>query len=226
MAIMTAGGRMRVRAAIPPDDPPIAIGPEAIELGEALLWDPERKLEALPRVLESLLFVADQPVSVADLARVVDLPRPAVERALAGLESDCLARGLRVQRSGGQVQLVTAPELAPFVQRFLGLEANSRLSKAALETLSIIAYRQPATRPEVDALRGVNSEASLRTLLGRGLVAPVGRRETVGQPVEYGTTFQFLEYFGITGLHELAPLAEAEARLEAEAGPAADDAGP
>lgn len=220
MAIMTQEGRRHLRAGKPADLPenqrdpvPGAVAAPAtpapadpLEGAEVLLWDAERKLASLPLLLESLLFVADQPVSLGDLARVLDLPRPAVDRALKDLEQGLTGRGLRLQRVGSQVQLVTAPEAAAFVQRFLGLESTARLSRAALETLSIIAYRQPATRPEIEALRGVNAEGAVRTLLARGLVAPLGRRDTVGQPVEYGTTFQFLEYFGIGGLHELPPL--------------------
>lgn len=222
MAIMTQEGRRHLRAGKPADLPedqrapvPVSVAAPApatpapadpLEGAEVLLWDAERKLASLPLLLESLLFVADQPVSLGDLARVLDLPRPAVDRALKDLEHCLTGRGLRLQRVGSQVQLVTAPEAAAFVQRFLGLESTARLSRAALETLSIIAYRQPATRPEIEALRGVNAEGAVRTLLARGLVAPLGRRDTVGQPVEYGTTFQFLEYFGIGGLHELPPL--------------------
>ncbi|HQZ70067.1 MAG TPA: SMC-Scp complex subunit ScpB [Anaerolineae bacterium] len=224
MAIMTQEGRRRVRAGKPDtaaEDLPLAgaspAGADPLEGAEFLLWDADRKVASLPMLLESLLFVADQPVAVGDLARVLDLPRPAVERALKELDHSLAGRGLRLQRVGSQVQLVTAPEAAAFIQRFLGLESTARLSRAALETLSIIAYRQPATRPEIEALRGVNAEGAVRTLLARGLVAPLGRRDTVGQPVEYGTTFQFLEYFGIGGLHELPPLERGRAADEAPA---------
>lgn len=222
MAIMTPEGRRRVRAGKPDaaadHRSPDAAAPAAdpLEGAEFLLWDTERKLASLPMLLESLLFVADQPVSVGDLARVLDLPRPAVERALKDLDQSLAGRGLRLQRVGSQAQLVTAPEAAAFIQRFLGLESTARLSRPALETLSIIAYRQPATRPEIEALRGVNTEGAVRTLLARGLVAPLGRRDTVGQPVEYGTTFQFLEYFGISGLHELPPLTQGLAADEVQ----------
>lgn len=220
MAIMTPEGRRRVRVGKPDaaaeDRPPAAAAPDPLEGAEFLLWDTERKLASLPMLLESLLFVADQPVSVGDLARVLDLSRPAVDRALKDLDQSLAGRGLRLQRVGNQAQLVTAPEAAAFIQRFLGLESTARLSRPALETLSIIAYRQPATRPEIEALRGVNAEGAVRTLLARGLVAPLGRRDTVGQPVEYGTTFQFLEYFGISGLHELPPLTQVLVTDEAE----------
>lgn len=158
-------------------------------------------------LVESILFVADRPVAVAELAQVLGSDRRAVEQALGEIERACAARGVRLQRAGSQVQLVSAPEAAEAIQRFLGLESSTRLSAAALEVLSIIAYRQPVTRPEIEDLRGVNSDGVLRTLLMRGLVAPVGRRETVGHPVEYGTTFQFLEYFGLQSLGDLPPLA-------------------
>jgi segregation and condensation protein B len=167
---------------------------------------------ALSVLLESLLFVAHEPVAVADLARALEVERRAVERALAELAEDCAGRGVRLQRTGDRVQLVTAPEAAEAVSRFLGLAASGRLSRAALEVLSIVAYRQPVTRPEIDELRAVSSEAALRTLIGRGLVEAVGRRETVGHPVEYGTTFQFLEYFGLASLAELPPEASLSER--------------
>jgi len=164
------------------------------------------RIDPAAALVESLLFVAQGPVGIADLVRALDLPRPAVLRAIDALAEGLEGRGLRVQRGDGTVRLVTAPESAPAVQRFLGLELSAPLTRAALETLSIIAYRQPLTRPEVDALRGVSSDGVLRTLLARGLVEPVGRRETVGHPFEYGTTFAFLDYFGLGSLDELPPL--------------------
>jgi len=170
--------------------------------------------------LEGILFVADRPVAVSELAQVLDAPRPAVERALASLAEACGARGVRLQRNNGHVQLVSAPEAAEDIQRFMGLEASARLSRAALETLSIIAYRQPLTRPEIDALRGVDSDGVMRTLLARGLVEVVGRRETVGHPIEFGTTFQFLEYFGLASLADLPPLEGLDDLVAMAPGPA------
>ncbi len=161
---------------------------------------------SMSALIESLLFVADEPVAVGDLARALEVDRRVVDRALDQLAASCGVRGVRLQRTNGRVQMVTAPEAAEAIQRFLGLEASARLSRAALEVLAIVSYRQPVTRPEIDTVRGVNSEASLRTLMARGLVEPVGRRETVGHPIEYATTFLFLEYFGLAGLHELPPI--------------------
>ena len=115
---------------------------------------------------------------------------------------------MRLQRSGNRVQLVTAPELAPSVERFLGLEARARLSRAALETLAIIAYRQPITRPKIESIRGVGSDSVLRTLLSVGLIEEVGRAPTVGRPILYSTTFEFLQHFGLRSLEELPALDE------------------
>ncbi len=150
--------------------------------------------------IEAVLFMADRPVGVAELAMTLEVDRKVADAALARLETRIDGTGLRLQRAGRDVQLVTAPEAAPDVQRFLGLESSAHLSAAALETLAIVAYRQPVTRPEIEELRGVNCDAVLRTLLSRGLVAEVGRRQTVGLPIEYGTSFRFLEYFGLESL--------------------------
>jgi segregation and condensation protein B len=115
-----------------------------------------------------------------------------------------------MQWHAGKVQLTSAPETAPIVERFLGLEATSRLSRAALETLAIIAYQQPVTRPEIDAIRGVNSDGVLKSLLSKGLIQEAGRAERAGRPILYQTTSDFLGYFGLSSLNELPPLAPIE----------------
>jgi len=102
--------------------------------------------------------------------------------------------------------LVSAPEAAPYVERFLGLSLSGKLSAAALETLAIIAYKQPITRPQIEAIRGVNSDGALRTLMSKGLIEEVGRLDSVGHPILFGTTFEFLQYFGLSSLSELPPL--------------------
>jgi len=165
--------------------------------------------ESIPSVaarVESLLFVADAPVSTGHLAKALEATDGQVERALAELDTVYAGRGLRLQRAGNHVQLITAPEIAPYVERFLGLEARATLSRAALETLGIVAYRQPITRPEIEAIRGVSSDSVLRTLLRVGVIEEVGRAPTVGRPILYGTTFEFLQHFGLRGLDELPPL--------------------
>ncbi len=161
---------------------------------------------ALVQLVESLLFVAGEPVTLVQLAKALELPVGAVGAAVDALEAECQGRGVRVQRDGEQMQLVSAPASARVVARFLGVQASGRLSPAALEVLAIIAYRQPLTRAQVDAIRGVDSSGTLRVLLTRDLVSEAGRRETVGRPILYATTSIFLQQFGLTSLTELPPM--------------------
>lgn len=162
-------------------------------------------------LLESLLFVASGPVSTSRLAATLELTPSAVQKLLRELEADYGARGLRLQWSGdNMVQLTTAPEAAATIERFLGLELTTRLSPAALEVLAIIAYLQPATRPQIDQIRGVNSDGALRSLLSKGLVEEVGRLEKPGRPILYGTTPDFLQSFGLGALTEMPPLDDEE----------------
>jgi len=160
--------------------------------------------------IEALLFVAAGSVLPAQLSAALELPLKVVESHLAILEhrlsSNEHPRGLRLQRHHGRVQLTTSPELAQYIERFLGLEASNRLSRAALETLAIIAYQQPVTRPEVDAVRGVSSDGVLKSLLSKGLVQEIGRAERPGRPILYTTTTDFLQHFGLNSLEELPPL--------------------
>jgi segregation and condensation protein B len=161
----------------------------------------------LPAALEALLFVSAEPVAPLQLATVLELSVSAVEQGLKQLDGELQTRGLRLQRHSGRVQLTTAPEMAETVERFLGLEATSRLSRAALETLAIVAYQQPVTRPYIEAVRGVSSDGVMKSLLGKGLVQEVGRAEGPGRPILYGTTTDFLQHFGLNSLTELPPLA-------------------
>lgn len=155
--------------------------------------------------LESILLVAARPVSFSELGAVLTSPPDAVMEALRRLTAS-LRGGIRLQLHDGHAQLVTAPEHHELIHRFLGATRPPPLSRAALETLSIVAYRQPVTRSEIEAVRGVNSDRALQTLLLRGLVEERGRREVIGRPGEYGTTFAFLEYFGLASLKDLPPL--------------------
>jgi segregation and condensation protein B len=166
-------------------------------------WTEPLGLEAL---VESLLFVASGPVEHRRLATALDVSVAEIEAALAELERLYENRGLRLQHVRARVQLTTAARAAPYVERFLGLESKSRLSLAALETLAIIAYRQPVTRPEIDAVRGVNSDGVMRTLLSKGLIEELARAEGPGRPIQYGTTFTFLQHFGLTSVEELPAL--------------------
>lgn len=162
-------------------------------------------------LLESLLFVASGPVSPARLATALEMTPAKVQELLRELDAEYGTRGLRLQWSGGGlVQLTTAAEASAAVERFLGLELTSRLSQAALEVLAIVAYLQPATRPQIDQLRGVNSDGALRSLLSKGLIEEIGRLEKPGRPILYGTTPDFLQSFGLGALTDMPPLDEEE----------------
>lgn len=179
--------------------------------------------EQLSVYLEAILFVAEAPVAITDLAQAVDATTEQVEAGLDALATVLNSRGLALQRMNNRIQMVTAPHVSVAVERFLGLDLSAGLSSAALETLVIVAYRQPVTRMEIDELRGVNSSGVLRTLEARELIEEVGRLETVGHPKLYGTTFRFLEYFGLNGLDDLPALDTQEAaalfaELESEHG--------
>jgi segregation and condensation protein B len=155
--------------------------------------------------LTALLYAAEEPVPVARAARILEVPLARAQVLAARLEA-APPPGLLVQRHGEALRLVTAPASSRYVERLLGGPVVSRLSRAALEVLALVAYRQPVTRAEIEAVRGVNSERALDTLMSRGLVAEVGRRETVGRPVLLGTTPAFLDYLGLRSLDDLPPL--------------------
>jgi len=154
-------------------------------------------------LIESLLFVADQPVEIQDLATALNVDLNAVEEALQALETQYQTRGIRLQRKRNQVQLVSAPEAGPTIERFLGLEKSGKLSVAAMETLTIVAYLQPVTRIQIEAIRGVRSDSVLRSLVRRGLIEAIGRATTVGRPILFATTFEFLQQFGLESLRDL-----------------------
>jgi len=171
----------------------------------AISLNSELSLEAL---VESLLFVAEGAVPVARIAEALEIPLREVENALTTLNEAYLQnkRGLSLQRYKDKVQLTTSPVAAPQVERFLGLAATVPLSRAALETLAIIAYQQPVTRPQVDAVRGVNSDSTLKNLLTKGLIEETGKSEGPGRPTLYSTTPEFLQHFGLSAITELPPL--------------------
>jgi len=164
--------------------------------------------ELLP-ILEAVLFVADAPIDLAALARAVNAPRQEVIERLDELAEACRDRGVRLQQTGDLVQLVSAPQTAAYVERFLGLE-HPPLTNASLETLAIIAYRQPMTRAGIESVRGVDCDGPIRTLMARGLVEEVGRAPVIGRPTLFGTTVRFLEYFGLEKPDDLPPLPQLE----------------
>ena len=150
--------------------------------------------------------MASEPVSVSDLARALEREEAEIAAVLEEWDRDHTTGGIRLQRLGERVQFVSAPEAAPYIELFLGLHYSGRLSAAALETLAIIAYRQPVTRPAIEALRGVDCSSILHTLLNLGLIEERGRASGPGRPILYGTTFDFLRHFGLQSLEELPPL--------------------
>ena len=191
----------------------------------------EPPAESLPlplaAMVESLLFVSSEPAPVSRIAEALDVSVEQVEDVLAELKDTSkngASRGLRIQRRGDKVQLTTRPECAPYVEKFLGLTLTSRLSKPALETLAIVAYQQPVTRPEIEMVRGVNCDGVIQTLLSKGLIEEVARLETAGRPIQYGTTFAFLQHFGLRSLDELPPLKAGESTARPPDTPAVETA--
>ena len=155
--------------------------------------------------LEALLFVAERPLSRREIAALAGVDRETVDARLGDLEVALRERGVRLVASGDRVELATAPEAGALLARYVGADAV-RLSPASLETLAIVAYRQPVTKAVVERIRGVDSDYTLRSLLHRRLIVELGRASTPGRPILYGTGFDFLERFGITSLDELPVL--------------------
>ena len=155
--------------------------------------------------LEALLFVAEKPLTRAEIAQVAGVDRDTVDARIGDLAVTLEARGIRLVESGERVELATAPEAGHLIARYVGADAP-RLSNPSLETLAIVAYRQPCTRATIERIRGVDSEYTLRTLLHRRLIVEIGRSEAPGRPILYGTAFAFLERFGLASIDELPPL--------------------
>ena len=176
----------------------------------------------LEAAVEAILFVTTEPVTLERLLEAFDESeredaRVAVEavRSRYGAEG---SRGVRLEEVAGGLRIVTAAECHPYLRRFFDASGANRLSMAALETLAIVAYRQPVTGPEIQELRGKNSSAALRTLLERRMIRITGRREVVGRPFEYATTRDFLMHFGLRDLEDLPPLEEFEEAFGVEVG--------
>lgn len=157
----------------------------------------------LVSLLESLLFVAADPVPPERLRSTLGCSETTLTEVVDALSEQLQARGIRLQRGPEGFELVSAPEHAAIVEKFLGIQASGRLSGPAMETLAIIGYRQPVSRLQIEEIRGVNSDRALRSLLNQGLIQEVGRASGVGRPVLYGTTGEFLQRFGLASLSEL-----------------------
>jgi segregation and condensation protein B len=163
-----------------------------------------KREKTLPAILEALLFIAVTPVSISQLSSSLDESEKKIKEALEELDKYFTeSRGLKLQWHGKKVQLTSSPEFSKIIEDFLGVEVTTTLSQASLEALAIIAYKQPVTRPEIDEIRGVNSDGVVRNLLSKGLIEENGRVEGAGRPILYGTTSDFLNYFGLSSIEEL-----------------------
>jgi segregation and condensation protein B len=199
------------------------------------MTDTAEDLRAL-RALEALFFVSDEPLTTAVLAAALEVDRRTVDDLCAALQTRLEERGsgLVLRDIAGGWRLYSHPDTAQIVEQFVLSSRQARLTKAALETLAIVAYKQPVTRHQISAIRGVNSDGVIRALQDRGLVVETGREEGPGRPILYGTSPEFLERLGLpslAALPSLAPLLGVDAAEDdaadsiADAGPA-DDAGP
>lgn len=183
------------------------IDDEPVSEADADAGDPEpAPIELSEQMLEALLFVAERPLTRDEIATVARVERDVVDARLGDLEVTLRDRGLRLILDGDQVALATAPEAGLLIARFVGADEAPRLTPAALETLSIVAYGQPITRSGIERIRGVDAEYALRVLMHRRLVVELGRSEAAGRPILYGTGMEFLERFGLTSIADLPPL--------------------
>lgn len=180
------------------------------------------KLELKERVgiVEAILFVTGDAVEKNELCRAMELTEAELEETLDALESgyDFDRRGLRLLRFGAHVQLATRPDYAPYVEKLLQPVQKQSLSQAVMETLAVIAYRQPATKAEVEQVRGVKCDYSVQSLVTKGLIEEVGRKETLGRPILYGTTDAFLRHFCISSLADLPEIDFSKLAAKLEAG--------
>lgn len=192
------------------------------------------KLESLPGVIESLLFVSDDPLSIERMAEVVEQPTARIKKILAELaaEYEAADRGFQLKEVAGGFRLYSHPAYAPHIEKMIQMWDTRRLSQASLETLAIVAYRQPVTRLAVNAVRGVNSEGVISSLVEKHLIRAVGREKSPGNPILYGTTKTFLERFGLRNLRGLPPLEdfapdeETRKQIEEGLGAGSGEAGP
>jgi len=173
-------------------------------------------LQHVASAIESLLFVSGRPLEHAELRKLLNIDDARLASSLQVLADnlESQGRGIRLQRLGEHVQLVTAPENARYVAALLGLPMTAKLTTAAMETLAVVSYRQPATRAQIEAIRGVNSDRALASLIQHGLVAEIGRAQTVGRPALFATTSEFLQQFGLTGLEQLPGVETREQEAE------------
>ena len=177
-------------------------------------------------MIEAILFVSGEPVEQAELEKALEVTSMELTAALDELEKDFdrEKRGIRLLRFGDHVQLGTRPDYAPYVERLLQPIQKQTLSQAVMETLAVIAYKQPVTRGEIEAIRGVKCDYSVQSLVNKRLICEVGRKETLGRPILYGTTDEFLRHFCISSLDELPRVDFSAVEAAIRAGAAEDAA--
>lgn len=181
----------------------------------------------LCNIIEAILFVAGEPVLVKDIQRNLDVTELETVQAVDELERHLSEQrhGIVLKRFGGHIQLATRAEYAPYVEKMLQPVQKQSLSHAALETLAVVAYRQPVTRLDVEMVRGVKCDYSIQSLVNKNLIEEVGRKDTVGHPILYGTTDKFLSHFGLSAIEDLPEPVFSAPQEEAPATEPADNAG-
>ena len=172
----------------------------------------------LAKIIETILFVSGEPVQLGAVARALEVTELEVSAAADELASDYdyNRRGICLKRFGSHIQLSTRPDYAPQIEKLLQPIQKQSLSQAALETLAVVAYKQPVTRLDIEAVRGVKCDYSVQSLMNKGLIEEVGRKETLGRPILYGTTDAFLSHFGLTSLEDLPQPPESQQDSPAE----------
>src|SRR5438270_299321 len=185
---------------------------EAVEEALERAPKPTRGLSELVAVVEALIFVADEPITSKLLADILGEEKQAIEEAVEQLKQEYENResGLQVRELAGGWQIATRTEFHEEVRKFLKTRPSAKLSLASLETLAVIAYKQPVTVPEILEIRGVQSASAIKTLLDKRLIVAKGRKETVGRPMQYGTSKDFLIQFGLKDLSELPSIEDFE----------------
>ena len=168
--------------------------------------------EELAATIEALIFVAEEPLPIQPMIKILGETKDNVQTAIDHLKSEYDARksGLQIREIGGGWQLSTRTQFHEEIREFLKTRPSAKLSLASLETLSVIAYKQPVTVPEIMEIRGVQSSSSIKTLLDKRLITPKGRKETVGKPMQYGTSKDFMIQFGLKDLSELPSIEDLE----------------
>jgi len=174
--------------------------------------------DELKSIIENVLLAADQPVQIGELEKIFldEADKKDLHSILEELKEEYQSRNLQILEVADGYQLCTRHEFNDWIRKFLKLDRSSRLSQPSLDTLSIIAYKQPLTRQEVDEIRGVDSSGVIKTLLEKKVIGPAGRKKVPGRPIMYRTTQKFLEYFGLRGLSDLPTLEDLKEELEGE----------